>query len=180
VPVKLYSTHLWLMALLLAWPQLRELYGWLIRSSQPRRRWMRVVKVLLIGCILFSTAAEGWKGYREWSYGRKPRAFEGLWDVEDLSGGAPTWKAVAIGKWRGAVRTADDPWIMYGVEYDEKKNLLSMMSRDDKLEFVPTLADAEHLLLDGRFVVRLRRTNPDKTLLTSRGFHWIQEYPFNR
>jgi hypothetical protein len=30
------------------------------------------------------------------------------------------------------------------------------------------------------FRVRLERFNPDKMLLVSRGFHWINEVPFNR
>ena len=45
--------------------------------------------------------------------------------------------------------------------------------------------DAAHVVLDGRvdgapLVVRLKRIEPSQSLLVSRGFHWIQEFPFNR
>jgi uncharacterized membrane protein YphA (DoxX/SURF4 family) len=53
----------------------------------------------------------------------------------------------------------------------------------------PTLhyvrGDATHLTLDGKFgddaiVVEMVHFDPDKTLLMSRGFHWINETSFNR
>ena len=35
--------------------------------------------------------------------------------------------------------------------------------------------------VDGRQIqAALRRADPSQFLLTSRGFHWINEYPFNR
>ena len=45
--------------------------------------------------------------------------------------------------------------------------------------------DARHLTLDGKLggdavVIQLEYFDPDKTLLKSRGFHWINENPFNR
>jgi hypothetical protein len=45
--------------------------------------------------------------------------------------------------------------------------------------------DATHLTLDGKvggdtLVMQIEHFDPDKTLLMSRGFHWINEDPFNR
>ena len=45
--------------------------------------------------------------------------------------------------------------------------------------------DATHLTLEGKvggdtLVMQIERFDPDKTLLLSRGFHWINEDPFNR
>ena len=43
----------------------------------------------------------------------------------------------------------------------------------------------QHLLLEGKLQadllsVRLRKVDPSTFLLVSRGFHWINEFPFNR
>jgi hypothetical protein len=43
----------------------------------------------------------------------------------------------------------------------------------------------ERLVLEGemdghRYRMQLRLTDHTKRLLVSRGFHWVQEYPFNR
>lgn len=48
-----------------------------------------------------------------------------------------------------------------------------------------TLPDANHLTLEGVFDgaklrIELERLDADKTLLRSRGFHWINEAPYNR
>ena len=45
--------------------------------------------------------------------------------------------------------------------------------------------DADHLTLDGtmdghKVRMQLRRFDHTKMLLLTRGFNWIQEYPFNR
>jgi hypothetical protein len=45
--------------------------------------------------------------------------------------------------------------------------------------------DASHIVIDGTFdgvrsTIRLRKVDMSKFLLTNRGFHWINEQPFNR
>ena len=45
--------------------------------------------------------------------------------------------------------------------------------------------DPEHLIVEGSFRnatihVRFKKIDESKFLLVSRGFNWIQEYPFNR
>jgi hypothetical protein len=193
VPVKQYSVHLWLMALYLAWPDLRLLFDALVRRRkvQPApvgwrlasRRWhitARVAKYAFTGWLVFANVSGGFESYREYGSGRTPKPIEGLWEVEDLSGGAPHWQAVGIGSFRGAVRTVEDPFVRYGVELDEKDAKLKLTDKKGALIFAYRQSDRDHLALDGPFVVKLRRVPADQVTLTSRGFHWIQEYPFNR
>ena len=193
VPVKQYSLHLLLMALFLAAPDLRLLFDVLVRrkkvepgpvdwrpASRRGRIAARVAQFAFVGWLVFSSAKEGLKGYREWGPGRTPKPYEGLWEVEDLSGGAPHWQALGIGSFRGAVRTAEVPWRGFAVEVDEKTSKLTFTNKDGKMIFAYSQPDRDHLMLDGTFVVKLRRVPPDQVTLTSRGFHWISEYPFNR
>ena len=48
------------------------------------------------------------------------------------------------------------------------------------LAFAARLTGPDHLVLDGPFVVRLRRRDPEQIWLHGRGFRWIQEFPMNR
>jgi hypothetical protein len=48
-----------------------------------------------------------------------------------------------------------------------------------------TLPDSDHVVVEGKIngdslYARLRRVDTSKLLLNSRGFHWINENPFNR
>ena len=194
VPVKQYSLHLWLMALYLAWPDLRPLLDLLVRRKRVEpaavgwriasRRWhiaARITKYAFAGWLVFTNVSGGIQGYRERGAGRTPKPWEGIWQVEDRSGGAPHWQRIGLGAFRAAVATDTDPYERYGVEFDG--NLLKLRSFGDPQDqpaFAIRQPDADHLTLDGPFVLTLRRVDPSKIILTSRGFHWIQEYPFNR
>jgi hypothetical protein len=46
--------------------------------------------------------------------------------------------------------------------------------------FAFRLPDPGHLILEGPFFVRLHRVDDKQIPLISRGFHWVQEFPFNR
>jgi hypothetical protein len=53
------------------------------------------------------------------------------------------------------------------------------------LNFVYQRPNDEQLILDGSLDghpvrMQLRRMDHSKFLFASRGFHWVQEYPFNR
>jgi hypothetical protein len=59
----------------------------------------------------------------------------------------------------------------------EDPNWNSVLTYEQVSPEVMTLSGA----LDGsEMTARLRRTDGRKFLLTNRGFHWINEFPFNR
>jgi hypothetical protein len=70
---------------------------------------------------------------------------------------------------------------------DEIKNTLTITPRSQPDTLVLSFQQPEPnvILLEGTFeggtiAARLSRSDADKPLLTSRGFHWINEFPFNR
>lgn len=85
---------------------------------------------------------------------------------------------------------------LYTVVLDDKaQNLIFKHERadGDRKSTEPTVPvvlhyvrhDATHLTLDGKvggdtLTMQIEHFDPDKTLLMSRGFHWINENPFNR
>ena len=96
-------------------------------------------------------------------------------------------------RWRFMDGKAAD---LYTVAVDDKAQTMSFTrerSDGDHKATEPTgplvlhyvRGDATHLTLDGKLggdalVIQLERFDPDATLLMSRGFHWINENPFNR
>jgi hypothetical protein len=101
---------------------------------------------------------------------------------------APRWRRVVFDSPnRIAVQTATDKYERLGSQLDQEKGTLTLRKRDDPscntvLNYERGSPDV--ITLAGNFngsemTARLRRT--ERTfLLTDRGFHWINEFPFNR
>jgi hypothetical protein len=76
----------------------------------------------------------------------------------------------------------------FGLQLDQEKRTLTLRKRDDPgwntvLNYEQV--SPEVMTLAGTFngsemTARLRRTEERKFLLKDRGFHWINEVPFNR
>jgi hypothetical protein len=86
------------------------------------------------------------------------------------------------------VQTPADPHQRFSLQLDQDKRTLTLRKREDPnwntvLTYeqvspeVMTLAGA---LNGSALTARLRRSEERKFLLTDRGFHWINEAPFNR
>jgi hypothetical protein len=82
----------------------------------------------------------------------------------------------------------DDSAHVFSTEYDPAKNTVTISGDPDKSKknaFAYSWPDSEHVVLQGTLisdpvVVKLKRVDPSKFLLVNRGFHWINERPFNR
>jgi hypothetical protein len=82
----------------------------------------------------------------------------------------------------------DDSVANFGAEYDAAKSTVSLTVGNDKSrKFALSWSrpDADHLTLEGTLAngalsVRLRKIDPATYRLLSRGYHWINEFPFNR
>jgi hypothetical protein len=195
VPVKLYSVNILLMAVFLAMPDLRRLADVLIFNravgradlTLPRfeRRKMRIAAmvfcVLLVGTQLAINLINGWKGYQQSRVHPVRPPLYGLYDAE--SGAPPNWRKVAVDFANGlTVRMSDDTTQFFQTEYNAAKSTVTL-NRKDTLAW--TRPDSDHVILSGTWggsaaSIRLRRIDPGKFLLLSRGFHWINETPLNR
>lgn len=212
VPVKLYSSHLLLVAIFLAAPDLKRLANLFVlnRATEPvvvrpyfHRRWQN--RLLFAAQTAFVVLVVGYGLYQSYE-GRTqfgdlaPRSsLHGVWSVEEfevdgvarspLVSDTARWKRV-IFDYPGviAVQLMSDSRQRYRLELDDEAKTLTLGKRDDP-DWHATLVfdrtDEASLTLDGtmddqRIRARLHRTDASAFLLRNRGFHWINEYPFNR
>ncbi len=209
VPVKLYSSHLLLMSAFLLLPDASALWNFLIlhRPSRlggvwlPRfeRRWLRNAAVVLQVLVVISVLSGNiWNGY-QFSRREQPKQGDlyGAWNVDSYvsdrregTGAADglAWLRVVVGGTRGLrVTTAGGEAAGFQTTYDPSKHLVHLVQAQTKQtgDLTYSLPDPDHLVLRGSLngkplEAQAHRVNTKGFLLTSRGFHWISEDPFNR
>ncbi len=169
------------------------------------RRWMRIARVLAKYGLIASTLVMNVVGARESSASMAPQTwYDGYWDVEQMTrNGADVpalmtdttrWKRIKTESFQGK------SWLrwhnldgsmgpLYTLVVDDDKHTMTLTAAEPKAPDVSPLLitrpDAAHLRLSGRIgkdavTVSLQRFEPGKMLLLSRGFHWVNEVPFNR
>ncbi|MGO4883293.1 MAG: hypothetical protein ACLP59_21105 [Bryobacteraceae bacterium] len=205
VPVKLYSVHLVLMSIFLLIPESMALMRFfftrqaaeLERASLPRfeRRWLRIAAVVLQVCVITSVLYNNiWGGYKSvkeanHTYFKHAPLF-GVWNADTFTAEGPDsarWRELAIQMpgWL-FLRNSAGERIFFQTTYDEAKHTLTLNSRQTKQQanFTYRQPDAQHLALSGTLNGKPAAAEFHRVvgqfLLTTRGFHWISEYPFNR
>src|SRR5579872_6403028 len=191
VPVKLYSTHLALMAVFLLIPDLHRLANVLVlnRASEPvefseptfanrrLRIGVTVFWVLFVGFNLFEHVRGGWETYQSFYIKAERPPIYGLYDVES---GPPNWSKFYAQRTNFlGVRTAEGKVLTFQTKY--AKDTVTL----DKDTLTWSRPDAGHVVLQGTLngaatTIRLRAIDVNKFLLVNRGYHWINEVPFNR
>ncbi len=87
-----------------------------------------------------------------------------------------------------AFQKMDESFARFGTAIDTHENSLTLTKRGDKdwkANFAYTRPAPDRLVLDGEIdghkeKMELQLVDRGKFVLVSRGFHWIQEYPFVR
>ena len=207
VPVKLYSLHLLAMALFLLIPDARRLANFFILnrpaecvSEQPLFRCPAWHRGALVVASLFLTAVVGTSLYQSYDQRRFLMSMRsplyGIWEVEEFSLGQSTPAATAQ-RWqriifdspnRITVQTPTNPQERFGLQLDQEKRTLTLRKREDPgwntvltyEQVSPELITLAGALNGSQLTARLRRSEERKFLLIDRGFHWINEVPFNR
>lgn len=199
VPVKLYSTHLVLMSLFLLAPELRALWRFFVLHAPAQlarvwlpafeRRWLRITAAVLQAATVVAVLGGNiWGGYaatqRQYEQFLKPPPIYGVWDVD--IGGA-RWKRLVVNSSNFMIAVAADgtrtqSFTRYA-DGDRTVHLTTYATGESG-DLSYTLRDPQHLELSGSFGgkrIAVRAHRSDTTfLLTSRGFHWINEDPYNR
>jgi hypothetical protein len=197
VPVKLFSFHLVMMSLTLLVPDVRRVCQAVFYQRVTRLALAAqvVLGAYLIGLVLYSSAA-GW-----YSFGGgapKPPLY-GIWVIDRLTidGVERPPLVTDSDRWRRIVIQAPTSvtfWRMddTGEREDSKVDLDAKTISFSRPTETPGSsrfrfehADAEHLVLDGAFggrAIHMETHLFDRQgfLLVNRGFHWIQELPFNK
>jgi hypothetical protein len=141
-------------------------------------------------------ARQGWTSYGGGA--AKPPLY-GIWNVEKMTvdGVERSPLLTDYGRWRRIVIQAapaivfgrmDDTYAGVANKTDVSAKTLTLTKPQDKTwktVFSYRQPDADHLVLDGtmdghRIGLSARLFDRNNFLLVSRGFHWVQENPFNR
>src|SRR5204862_1220923 len=200
VPVKLFSSHLLAMAVFLVLPDTRRLAQFFVLHppSQLFQRKSRRIAGFVLGTavalfIIFSA-------FQQATGIQIPRApIRGIWNVDTLTvDGVDHPPLVTDGtRWRRLVfdyaqtvafQNMFDSRTRYGLELSESNGMMHLKKRNDP-KWSATLffkrPAPNEIVLDGSmdghmYHALLHKANEQSFHLTTRGFHWINEYPYNR
>jgi uncharacterized membrane protein YphA (DoxX/SURF4 family) len=164
----------------------------------------RTNRIALVAQIAFGIGLLGMNAYSastswaEYGGGRPLPPLYGIWDVEQYSVDgrdlAPLMTDTV--RWRrvifddptdAAFQSMDESFTWRDVTFDDGSKTLVLSERDlhwkATFRFDRSAQDRMTLdgIMDGHAVhVQLKLLDRNQFLLASRGFHWIQEYPYNR
>ena len=170
----------------------------LFRSARANRlavAFQVVFGLYLIGMGVYS-GIESWHTY---GGGRAKSALYGIWNVDEMSVDGQPRSPLFTDKdrWRRVVfdvptfmsfQRPDDTFTGYGSAINEKDHTIALTKPADKnwkatLTYTRPVPDQLVLAgpMDGHQVeMKLKLMDRDKFNLVNRGFHWINEYPFQR
>jgi hypothetical protein len=175
-------------------------------SSQPQLfGTRRANRIALVAQVVFGiwlvglNAYGGWKSWHTYGGGRVKSSLYGIWNVDQIAidGQLRSPLLTDYDRWRRAIfdsparmtfQRMDDSFASYNASIDVGAKTLALTKPSDKnwkANFTFQRAAQDRLTLDGnmdshRVRMQLQLIDRNKFLLVSRGFHWIQEYPFNR
>jgi len=209
VPVKLFSFHLILLSLFLLAPDARRLANVFVlnRTAEPAARphgtraaRLGLIAQLVFGAYLLATSMSGIiSGWSRYGGGAPKSPLYGIWLVDEMTvDGQPRLPLLTdAGRWRRVVfqsptnmsfQRMDDTFVTYRAAVDVEQRTITLNNATDKGAAVRLAFERpapDRLTLDGtmdqkKVRLQLRLFDEKNFLLLGRGFHWIQEYPFNR
>jgi len=205
VPVKLYSTELLIMAIAIAAPSLRRLIGAALGRAtaevpprarlSPRRERARWIAALAMTAMIAGSL------YLEFA-GRPNRAdhvheLYGTWTVDTfaadgverppLATDADRWRLCLLtGRYLSVLAMAPVKPQSFPIEVDAGAGTITpTVDRETRRTetWKYTRPDPDHLVIDavhGGVLLHVALHREPDPLLVTRGFHWINEVPFNR
>lgn len=168
--------------------------------ASPRRNRIALAAQVAFGILLLGANVYGsWTAWNTYGGGKVKSALYGIWNVTELIlDGQPRAPLMTDhDRWRRAIfelparmafQRMDDSLARYNTAINVKQNTLTFTKADDKnwkADFTFQRPSPNRLILDGtmdnhQVHMQLDLLDAGSFLLVSRGFHWVQEYPFNR
>ena len=211
VPVKLFSFHLILLALLLILPERTRLRNFFLlnRTANPAvatvirsRRKSRLILAAQVCFAIYVTATMAYgakQGWTEFGGGAPKSLLYGIWEVEQMSvddeirppvlSEEQRWRRVIFDRPdRTSFQRMNDSLLSFNAKLDANKKTIDLTKTDDAKWKGALSYDRpanDHITLSGemdghRVAMELRLVDRETFLLVNRGFHWVQERPFNR
>jgi hypothetical protein len=191
VPVKLFAFHLVMMSAFLAAPDLGRLVR-VVFADGARTRWAAGLQVAFAAYLLFFSFVGARRQFAAFGWGAAKPALYGVWVIDEMKidGTVRQPLITDLERWRRVVIDTptvltfwrmDDTAVRYPATTDADSRTITLKngkftverSTQDHAIFEGTM-DGHALRLDTHLIKR------DDFLIVNRGFHWIQELPFNR
>jgi uncharacterized membrane protein YphA (DoxX/SURF4 family) len=203
VPVKLFSSQLLLCAVLIGLPHAhrvsKALLGHAVGEVAPRVRSSTRVERARLAAKLAFLACLAYAAYQQSAMIKQmqqpPTALDGIWVVETfhadsvehppLTTDAVRWRKLVVSARATAIRTMTDERRRYfGAKVDPVARTLTLPDpATEKATVLRYQRIDDTLMIEGAFdgkQLRITLVKEPPPLLATRGFHWVQEYPFNR
>lgn len=166
----------------------------------PRANRVALAAQIVVGVWLLGMNAHASRlAWYQYGGGRPPSPLYGIWEVEQqsLDGQLRAPLLIDSDRWRRVIsdfptrvtfQRMDDSFARYGAAIDAKNKTLVITDDQDKnwkANFTFERPAPDQMTLDGKMDghtvhMQLKLKERNQFLLVNRGFHWIQEYPFNR
>jgi hypothetical protein len=198
VPVKLFSFHLILMSIFLMAPEISRLTRALL-ARVPGGKLLVAAQIVLAAYYIGNEVYQANRSWHTYGGGAPKPALYGIWNVDRMFIGGVERSPLATDydRWRRVVvqnsttvyfQRMDETLAAYPAKFDDKTNTIVLTRPSDKnwtATFAVQRPDAAHLSLSGAMdghSIEMRTSLVDRAhfLLVSRGFNWVQEFPFNR
>jgi hypothetical protein len=211
VPVKLFSSTLFIMSVFLAAPDLNRLLNIFIfnRATEPVNhkdfvhiRWQRITlrcfKALFIIYAFYSSISRSLNGQLEYGDKRTLPPLYGIYNTSlfirnkdttlPLTTDTTRWKQLIIDFDKNAqIKFMNDKFQWFSFTVDTVQHLVTLNSYVNTITkgYLSYKVDGSWLtltgdLFDDSVYIRMKKYNAHSFNLMNRGFHWINEYPFNR
>ncbi|MCB0630953.1 MAG: hypothetical protein R2824_29240 [Saprospiraceae bacterium] len=209
IPVKLYSTHLLLMSVFLLTPDFKRLYHFFISNKQAEpavytphftdRRWNMarwVVKILFIAYVLISNVNSGLQRSKQYGDLASRPPLYGAYLVTNFVLNGDTlpplmtddrrWKHLLVDRREGFafIQFMSGKYGRYNFATDTSARTISMNFQNSAItnNLTYTTRDTGYLHIQGILEKDTVDIDLKKKgfLLVDRGFHWINERPYNR
>lgn len=199
VPVKLYSCILLFHALFLIAPDLKRLVAFFTAAPERMAWWKIALRTVIVLAFVGWTFKQELDVRAQYGAGAPKSPLYGIWNVDEMTvngvahpplfSDTTRWRRMIFDNPRGmSIQLMSDQRRRFGSKFDEAHHTLLLTKRDDpqfRASFHYRRVDPRTLDLIGTMngeqihaVMHLADTK-DFTLL-SRGFHWINEFPYNR
>ena len=200
VPVKLYSTHLLLASLFLLLPDAAALWhiffagraaalGGLMLPPWERRTLRRatyILRLLVFGSIFYQSGVSAYREWRQAPLGHPP--LYGVWVPDRIDPAAlrAAWSKVVFDRpAKMLIIQADGERKWYDATLNERAQRIEFPKADKPSALQWVVGTDGTLVLTGSWLgdpvtITMHKLNPETFPLQTRGFHWVQEYPYNR
>ncbi|MGY3793908.1 hypothetical protein [Aquimarina sp. 433] len=210
IPVKLYSGLLTVMGLFLIAPDIKNVlnFFFLNKTVEPKKipkyfqkkKWkivMLSIKILVIGYLFYTNIEESFEGEKLWGKKAPKSALFGIFEVKEFINNNDTipplttdtirWKRLIVDKRFSNIQLMNEKFIRLKEETDSTSqtfNLISYTDSTDIRSFSYKIEDSLYIFegtykCDNLKIITTKKER-DEFLLINRGFHWINETPYNR